>query len=347
LKPERQKYQFSIIINNETTNNSAATKAVLDCRKLFTSKGYQDYTLYFSDNSSKVKYSLYLVKEISGFLFRIKKGSIVGVQYPILNNVFKYFIKIAKLKNISFFCVIHDIESLRLGGKDTMLVAREAANFNHYDCLIVHNTAMLHWLKDKGVITKMIPLTLFDYLADENILQHNKNEAFSYSIVFAGNLAKSAFVYQLSKIPEWQFHLYGPNFSSEKAHQSNVKWQGEFAPDEVVFKLEGSFGLIWDGDSVNGCDEIFGNYLQYNNPHKLSLYLAAGIPVIAPVHSAIAKLIKEHAIGILIESLYDLKNLRISKGEYEILKNNCKDLQRKVITGSFFAKALETVESEI
>ncbi len=69
--------------------------------------------------------------------------------------------------------------------------------------------------------------------------------------------------------------------------------------------------------------------------------------MIAPVNSAIAKLIKEHAIGILIKSLYDLINVRIDKDEYEILKNNCKDLQYKVITGNFFAEALEKVESEI
>lgn len=347
MKAERNKYQFSIIINNKSTNNSAATKAVLDCRNIFTSKGYQDYTLYFSDTSSKFKYSLSLVKEIGKFLFRIKKGSIVGVQYPLLNNVFKYFIRLARLKNIRFFCIVHDIESLRLGGKEADLVAREAGNFNYYDCMIVHNTSMLYWLKDKGVTTKLIPLTLFDYLADNTIIPHAKNEQFTNSIVFAGNLSKSSFVYKLSEIPSWTFNLYGPNFSSQKALQSNVKWLGEFTPEEVVFNVKGSFGLIWDGDSVSCCDEIFGNYLQYNNPHKLSLYLAAGLPVIAPAHSAIAELIKEHKIGLLIESLYDLVDVRINKEEYDVFKNNCKDLQQKVITGSFFTQALETVESEI
>ena len=44
--------------------------------------------------------------------------------------------------------------------------------------------------------------------------------------------------------------------------------------------MEGSFGLVWDGISVETCAGVYGEYLKVNNPHKTSLYLASGIPVI-------------------------------------------------------------------
>ena len=345
MKGARTKYQFTIIINNLKSNNSAATKAVLDCREIFACRGYLDYTLYFSDTSNKMQYIISLIIEIGKFLFKIEKGSVVGVQYPLLNNVFKYFIKIAKLKKVTVFAIIHDVESLRSGGKDAGLVKKEVENLNYYDCLIGHNEAMLEWLRQNGVTTKLVPLILFDYLADKSP-NDNGFTSFSKSVVFAGNLSKSAFIYELEKINGWNFKLYGPNFSTYTC-PSNVRWIGEFKPDDVVYKLDGDFGLIWDGDSIDVCDEIMGNYLKYNNPHKLSLYLAAGIPVIAPNSSAIAALIKEYRIGILINSIHDLENVNVDSGDFKMYKDNCKQLQQQVTQGAFFIDALKKVEAEI
>ena len=55
---------------------------------------------------------------------------------------------------------------------------------------------------------------------------------------------------------------------------------GSFLPDELPSALEGSFGLVWDGDSSKTCSGVFGEYLRYNNSHKASLYLASGFPII-------------------------------------------------------------------
>jgi hypothetical protein len=342
----RPKYQFSIIINNNLTNNSAASKAVLDCRSLFSYKGYEDFSIYVPDSSNKAKYFTSILNQLFKVFIRIDKRALIGVQYPILNNVFKYFIKLAKLKSASIFCIIHDIETLRLGGKDKLQVSKEISNLNYYDCLIVHNDIMLRWLKERGVSTKMISLNLFDYLIRDCTLINNSDQL-TYSIAFAGNLSKSTFIYKLEEIKHWHFNVFGPNYLQEKPAQKNVRWMGEFKPDEVVFELKGSFGLIWDGESINECDEVLGNYLKYNNPHKFSLYLAAGLPVIAPENAAIALFIKQYEVGILIKNLKDLESLNISGNEYLRLRENCKKLQKQVAEGFFFTQALEKVENTI
>ena len=345
LETKRSKYQFSILFANANTNNAASTKAVLDCNQLFLNLGYEDYTLIFNNKYSKINYWFSVSKGIAAFLFTIKKNSIVGIQYPLLNNVFKYFIKAARLKNVRFFCIIHDVETLRTGGRDKVLVNQELSNLNYYDYLIVHNEAMLKWLRENGVTTKMYPLVIFDYLTSATAT-NNTISCFSKTIVFAGNLTKSSFIYQLDKV-NWKFNVYGSNFNNKHIKLPNVEWRGQFSPEQIVHKLNGDFGLIWDGDTIDKCDAVLGNYLRYNNPHKFSLYLAAGLPVIAPKDAAIAHLITKYNIGILIESLYDLNDMNVLEEDYQIMKKNCLAIGKDIINGNFFTAAIKNIEEEL
>ena len=339
------KYHFSIFEYNGATNNSAATKAVMDCSKLFSQKGYADKMLTFHNNSKRgIRFYSSVLMGVIKFLFSVKRGALVGVQYPMLNNVFKYFIVASRIKKIKFFCVVHDIESLRLGGKDTTAVATELSNLNYYSSIIVHNNKMKQWLSRNGVTSKMVSLKLFDYIIDK--LPERKNAIFSNSIVYAGNLGKSRFVNFLGAIPNWRFNLYGPNYAIS-GKESNVSWNGEFSPEQIVYELQGDFGLVWDGDSIDRMDDVLGNYLKYNNPHKLSLYIAAGLPVIVPAGAAIADFVSANKIGLLVKSLNDLKNIVFTTEEYQAMKANIGRLQLKVAKGDHFLAALEIVEEQL
>ena len=50
---------------------------------------------------------------------------------------------------------------------------------------------------------------------------------------------------------------------------------------------------MWDGNSIDTCSDIYGEYLRINNPYKLSLYIAAGKTNNHLSHAAIADLIKK------------------------------------------------------
>lgn len=65
--------------------------------------------------------------------------------------------------------------------------------------------------------------------------------------------------------------MYGSSyFDSEK----NVMYKGSFKPEQIDH-IHGSWGLVWDGNSIEGCEGELGNYLKINAPHKISLYIAA------------------------------------------------------------------------
>ncbi len=336
------KYQFCIRFKNIDAN-SAASKAVVDCNRIFSLLGYKDYTLTVGDNSNKLTYYPTLFKELLRFFIAVKPGSTVGIQYPLLsiNNFFKYFMALARLKKVKFFCVIHDLESLRTGGLNEMEIKQEIDNLNIYDVVIVHNDRMRGWLEKHSLKCKTVTLGLFDYLCPYNL---DLKGDYSGAIVFAGNLGKSTFIYELGGINK-KFDLYGPNFKQDKLRSiENVTWKGEYSPEQIPGALQGSFGLIWDGVHVEACDEVMGNYLNYNNPHKASLYLAAGLPLIAPVNSAIGLFIQATGTGILINSLYELTTLIIEQNEYQLMVKNVSRIQDMVINGYYFTEAVKSAE---
>jgi hypothetical protein len=337
------KYQFCIRFN-EIDVNSSATKAVVDCNAIFSANGYQDFTVVVPHNADRKKYYVKLFKAILNFFFSVKSRSIVGIQYPLLsiNNVFKYFMSTARLKSVKFFCVVHDIESLRTGGKDQDKIQLEVNNLNCYDLLIVHNQYMMNWLTSAGVTTPMVKLGLFDYLTDLK----TEVTGLRHTIVYAGNLAKSTFIYAIPAMADFNFTVYGPGCDAGKL-PNHVKWGGVFSPDEVVAKMEGGFGLIWDGSETDRCDEILGNYLYYNNPHKASLYLAAGLPLIAPEGTAIGKFILQEGIGFVVKSLHDLQAIKLDESQYQGFKINVNRIQQKVSNGYFFNEAIHRTEQTL
>ena len=57
--------------------------------------------------------------------------------------------------------------------------------------------------------------------------------------------------------------------------------------------MEGNWGLVWDGNSIDTCSGNFGEYLRLNAPFKFSLYLAAKRPVVVWRESAMAEYVRK------------------------------------------------------
>lgn len=267
------------------------------------------------------------------------------IQYPfyfnfIINWVLYFILKRNFNKYILF---IHDIDTIRdVSNKN---IKKEINIFNNMYAIIVHNEKMKDFLIDNGVKTKIIVLELFDYLLNKEY--PNRDYKLGKSVAFAGNLAKSEFL-QREEIKDLniKFNLYGPNFNSKNIKGKNIKYNGSYGPEIIPYEIKGSFGLIWDGISLNECAGSFGNYLKVNNPHKLSLYIAAGVPVITWKKAAIADFIKKYDIGFTVDSLYDIEKIisDMDNKQYETYVQNVKKIQEKVCTGYFTRRALDEVE---
>ena len=83
---------------------------------------------------------------------------------------------------------------------------------------------------------------------------------------------------------------------------------GILPPDKLPGVLEGAFGLVWDGDDLESCTGVAGEYIKMNNPHKCSLYFAANMPVIIWKEAALADYVIENGLGLAVDRLGDISD---------------------------------------
>lgn len=343
-------------------NYTAGAKAKIDLEYFLYQYGFKKLNLY--EGTSKLNKIASFINKLYNLPFNKKEKVILATHYPLLNpKILKTFIKVLKLGkyNITLIGIVHDIDSLRYQRNYT-LIKKEIEILGMFDYLISHNSTMTNWLVEQGLKSKIKELELFDYKESDNenaVKIKNTGQEMElrkgkYIISFAGNLdpQKSSFIYLLDRVNSLNllFYLYGPNFNTAKILKENIKYKGVYESDVLPLYLEGDWGLIWDGDNIKTCSNNTGNYLRYNTPHKLSLYIVGGLPVIIWNEAAASEIVKKYNIGIAVNSLEEVseKLSNIGVDEYKQFKKNVLMLAKKLRKGEFIIKAideiLETIE---
>ncbi len=144
-----------------------------------------------------------------------------------------------------------------------------------------------------------------------------------------------------------KLHVFGPNanFTLPKS----VIYEGEYTPQELPKMMNFNFGLIWDGISTKTCSGSYGQYLRFNDPHKTSLYLSTGLPVIVWKHAAIADFILRNKVGKTVGNLNELDHLldSISEAEFTNMKKNAITIGRKMRQGFYINSAYSKLKNEL
>lgn len=318
------------------------------------SKARDDISFYLKKNNfnpimlkkgkSRLKNIINIIRDMSVICY----DSIVIIQYPFTNTKIynRLILVLLRIKKCKCILLIHDITSLRFKLSEYQ-VKREIKYINAFDIVISHNKKMSDWMRKNKFSKTYFDLNLFDYITEYS---NEKKECKTNSIVFAGNLSreKSGFIYNLNdiNIENISFNLYGVGIeNSNYLESTNIIYQGKYKADELPGKLNGRYGLLWDGPSVEKCIGDFGDYLRYNNPHKLSLYLSANLPVIAWEEAAVSDFIKENNIGITINNLNELyqKINSITDKEYEKMKFNASNIGEKIRSGYYIESIIKNI----
>ena len=290
----------------------------------------------------------YRLKIFSTILKCRMKKEILVMQFPMYettNFLNKLFLCALNLINKEKTIVlIHDLDSIR--GEDEVLKKQELDRLSKIKYIIVHNQKMKQYLEDIGIKANLYCLELFDYICDKKSDFERKDTLIdknNLQLVYAGNLVevKSPFIYQLEEDKmKFKINLYG--IGIDKDINGKLIYKGKYNPNELPDKIEGDLGLIWDGNFDESDENIrYKNYTKYNNPHKLSCYMAAGLPVIVWRKTAISEFVKKYDLGYTITNLYDINNLDLS--DYDKKIENVKKIQEKARNGEFTVNVLEQV----
>ena len=348
------------LLRKRNKEDNAAFKAPIDIEEVCRRRGYIAFDIEsYPGRSNRIFQKLWLLTYCVGWWRKLYhllgEGDTVIYQHPLygIRIAMKWIKKAKKDKNCRFIALIHDLPTLRgpLAG-DIKEANEKTARLGDiellklFDAVICHNDKMGKVLTEYGIDQKrIISLGLFDYLMNEDAKMPERQS--DLSVAIAGNLikGKSGYIYNIKSNGQnegLKINLYGSNHSEEDMKEGMV-WQGAYDPDELPHKLMGSFGIVWDGSSSETCSGNYGNYLRYNDPHKVSLYLVSGLPIIIWEEAALAGFIRDNKLGITVKSLYELEDRlkRITQDEYKEMCENVKVISEKLRSGYYFNNALD------
>lgn len=318
---------------------SAGNKARTDIEAIMTRMDFHNLGLRQSVSKGGMKHFLRNLAGVLKECAMIHRGDVIVVQYP-LKKYFSFVCRIAHARGAKVVALIHDLGSFR---RKALTEEQEIKRLSNADVVIAHNASMRKWLEEHGCTARVTELGIFDFLSPARP-QAVQPLAEGYRVVYAGNLQrrKNSFLYTI--IPsKWSMILYGNGFeAAEAAGNKNIDYRGFASPADLISNAGGDFGLVWDGDSAETCSGNYGEYLRLNNPHKTSLYIRCGLPVIIWKEAALAPFITQNGLGIAVDSLEQLNSVlpSISEEQYKQMRQNVLAMAERLAAGKFAEAAI-------
>ena len=344
------KYQIYEIAGE---HNHAGTKATKDFSEIAKKMGYEILPLSMrtaqKGNIAKLQRQLGFFIDWNKIYSSVKEKSVILLQqpfhYPQLTRE-NILWQLKEKKNVKYISIVHDVEALRKFRYNDYYKHEFETMLKIADIIIVHNQKMAQYFMEQGIPeNRLVVLKIFDYLQK---IENPLCPTFEKKITVAGNLdvEKCGYIAELTKLTNIEVNLYGPNFDERMKDCSHIHYKGSYPADEIPEKLTAGFGLVWDGNSLNGCTGESGQYLRYNNPHKLSLYLSSGIPVVIWSKAAEADFVKEHNVGICVDSLFDLQKCfeNLLEKDYNLMVHHVHKVSILLREGAYGIHALQNAE---
>ena len=332
------------ISRNYYNLTSASNKAKTDNEDTLVEMGAINLGLPRTIRNSKIlAFFLDLIGIIRACIL-LQKDDVLFLQYPV-KKYFSFLCHVAHLKGAKTVSLIHDLGSFR---RKKLTIQKEINRLSNSDYIIASNEKMKGWLEEYGLQKPVGALGLFDYRS-ESKCPEEVTEREQVKVVYAGALSmkKNSFLIELSKtLSHWQLLVCG-NKEGLQGLQNNplITYQGFVPSEEFIKHIDADFGLVWDGDSLDGCSGEYGQYLKWNSPHKVSFYLRAGLPLIIWKEAAVAPIIEEAGAGITIGSLEELddKLANLTTKQKKEMKKQAVNLAQKLNKGGFLTKTLKEI----
>lgn len=329
------------ISHNYRNLTSAGNKAKSDVERIMASEGFRNIGNCTTYHQSKIaNYFLNLGGIIKASL-RMRKGDVLFLQYP-LKKYFSIVCRMAHFRGVKVVALVHDLGSCR---RKALSIDKELRRLGHADHVIATNEVMGHYLKEIGLRSSVSSLDLWDYLTATDPIPSRVKEG-NVRIAYAGSLnrRKSSFLWTWGDmIDGYTVDIYGQGFRMDEVACPECFCDHGFVDaEQLISGMTSDYGLVWDGDSTDGCKGDFGEYLALNTPHKVSLYLRARLPLIIWSGAALAGFVKKRGIGITVDSLSEIKDRikTITPDEYFQMKNNVEIVSGQIATGHYFRKSI-------
>ena len=245
--------------------------------------------------------------------FKLHHGDLLLAQYPVYPlraaKLTRWALHFLQWKGAHTAAYVHDLDSLRrLNDASARWSDQELLPI--FDQVIVHNRRMQDYLVGQGVAESRIAVVTFhDHLAAGDVPLRR----LSPEVCVAGDLSRKRSRY-LQELPKGKitWRLHGEGWKN-KGKRPDIIWHGG-----KLTHLEGSFGLVWAGNEARGLSGANGAYAMLDSTRTASLYLAEGLPLIVWKWSALAPIVREKGLGLVVGSLGEIPGAvaALSEDEY-------------------------------
>lgn len=272
-----------------------------------------------------------LRKRIDGITSAVEDGDLVVFQSPSWNAPYydKRLLEIIRLhRDIHLAIFIHDVVPMMFEDVPEENYVQAVEIYNMADLLIVPSEKLLAFLRKKGLkVEKILIQSMWDLPFSEEL----GIPEFNRKIFFSGSPNR------FGCLSSWNYDVLLELFTDKKfvVNGQNIHLGGWKNTAELLTEYnKGGFGLVWEQSARS-------EYYRYNQPHKMSTYLGAGIPVIMQKGLLHEQTVTEYGLGFVVESLEEAADVvkNISEDEYYELVNNIKNISF-LIRGGFFTKKL-------
>lgn len=273
-----------------------------------------------------------LRKRLDGITSAIEAEDLVIVQSPTWNDISydKALLDIICCgRKVRVAVFIHDVITMMFDGAPEENYRKLTDIYNMADLVIVPSQAMLDFLRGKGLkVEKILFQSMWDLPFDGEV----SIPEFRRQIFFSGSPNR------FPAVKAWNYQTPLCWFGGEDfpLNGENIRFKGWRNTAELLAAYgEGGFGLVWEQKSCS-------DYYKYNQPHKLSTYLAAGIPVIMERGLTHEQTVERYGLGFVVESLGEASDVvkNISEDEYYRLVDHVRDMSFLVREGLFTKKLL-------
>jgi glycosyltransferase involved in cell wall biosynthesis len=280
---------------------------------------------------------------LDGILSPLSAGDVVVVQFPTWQSVRfeqRFMDKLLAKKYIKTVLVIWDVKPWLHDGSDRDFTREYAFRvMNQCDLVVSPNAKMsTRLIQEGGVRTPLINTGLWDFVYNGSM----QNKTFKKCLTFVGTLDKTDFSTYHGKT---MMNLIGnpDGLTAMEKAQDNLNILGEMRSQDIIPLLDGGFGVVSYSNQKNEtAKKRFAGaekYGKYNNPLKLSLYLAAGLPVIVNYDSAHSELVQKENLGLVVDDLNEVEHIisSMTDDDYAFMAEKCRRYSSLLRQG-FFTK---------